>query len=143
MRELFTGVGGQFVAKRFTTAAALLALSAPFLSASAQNGSAGGADLPAGPGRDLFVQTCSQCHALGTATGKKRSSDDWSSVIKAMIAQGAQIDGNQEKIIHDYLAANFAETANSAAAAPTPAAAPEHYPRPSGPNQWPAYGGGN
>jgi quinoprotein glucose dehydrogenase len=147
MRKLLAGRDGRTVAIPFTAAAALLALSATLSIAVAQNGSSNGADLPAGPGRDLFVQTCSQCHALGTATGKKRSSEDWSSVIKAMIAQGAQIDGNQEKLIHDYLAANFAEAAGASAAsdamAAAPAAAPGHYPRPSGPNQWPAYGAGN
>lgn len=108
--------------------------------------SQGGANLPAGPGRDAFVQNCSVCHALGMASGKRRSSEEWSSVIQAMIGNGAQIDAGQAKVIHDYLATNFApkgDPAEPMASAEPEAASSKTFPRPSGPDQWPAYGGGN
>jgi quinoprotein glucose dehydrogenase len=112
---------------------------------SAQSGPPAAPALPDGPGRDLFVQTCSQCHALGTATGKRRSAEEWTGVIERMIGMGAPIDAVQAKTIQAYLATHFGVTALAPAAGPaaTPSTAPaEHYPRPEGPNQWASYGGG-
>jgi quinoprotein glucose dehydrogenase len=62
-----------------------------------------------------------------------------------MIGQGAQIDANQAVAIRDYLAANFSTTGTPVTAIPpsSNAVAPVLHPRPSGPNQWSAYGGGN
>ncbi len=105
---------------------------------------AGAAELPAGPGKDQFVQSCSGCHALGMGIGKRRAPEEWHAIIQEMIGRGAQIDSSQEQSIQRYLVDNF-----SASGAATPMAeasntpSPVLYPRPSGPNQWPAYGGGN
>lgn len=105
--------------------------------------------LPAGPGRDEVVKLCSQCHALGMVTGKRRTVEDWQVMIGRMIGLGAPVDQAQAAIIHAYLAKNFGMAEGSAAAAgvpPVPAApgpAVARFPRPTGPDQWPAYGGGN
>ena len=104
------------------------------------------AQLPPGAGREAFAQNCSVCHALGIATGKKRTSGEWTSVIQAMIAQGAQLDAGQVRVIHEYLAANYATSSSPVAVAAAPqdsGPVTRTYPRPSGPDQWPAYGGGN
>ena len=117
-------------------------------------GAGGDALLPPGPGREVVAQNCSICHALGLAVGKRRSSGDWSSVIQAMIANGAPLDDAQARQAHDYLAANFAPRTGrpSTTSAPVASAVPvggttigtaQTYPRPEGPSQWPAYGGGN
>lgn len=133
-----------------------LLLALPLLATSSLSGSlaqpaadASAANLPAGPGRDDVVQACSQCHSLGLVTGKPRSSGEWSSIIQQMIAQGAQLNAGQVTTIHDYLAANFSTSATMSTeealgeAATESANAKPLYPRPSGPDQWPAYGGGN
>ena len=102
--------------------------------------------LPPGPGHDLVAGSCSQCHALGTAIAKRRTPEDWTGILQRMIGMGAQIDDAQFRTIQTYLAANFAEQPGTAAPPPVVAAAAgpaRSYPRPSGPNQWSAYGGGD
>lgn len=133
-------------------AARAMALFSPFLLAlaslsgsRAQTPDAAAARLPPGPGRDSVVQTCSGCHSLGMVTGKRRSADEWSAVIQEMIGHGAHIDADHATIIRNYLTAHFSVAAATGAppvAASNDAPGPV-YPRPSGPNQWPAYGGGN
>jgi quinoprotein glucose dehydrogenase len=62
-----------------------------------------------------------------------------------MIGRGAQIDSDNAAIIQKYLATHFgeAESPVTAAVSISNEPAPALYSRPSGPNQWPAYGGGN
>jgi quinoprotein glucose dehydrogenase len=126
----------------------LAVLAASFTGAESQAPVGGGvpANLPSGAGRDLFVQGCSGCHAIGLATGKRRTPEEWTAVIRTMIAQGAQIDADQARAIHGYLAANFAPKDSPVTAAlSNPPQPPSNkvYPRPAGVSQWPAYGGGN
>jgi glucose dehydrogenase len=138
-----------FVLPLLLVMGALYGLRAQTASQTPASGAA--ASLPPGPGRDLVAQTCSQCHALGLATGTRRTPDEWRMVIQEMIGRGAQISAAQAATIQDYLAANFSTTASASpmiatvTAMPSCSAAPDPvlYPRPSGPNQWPAYGGGN
>jgi quinoprotein glucose dehydrogenase len=102
-------------------------------------------NLPAGPGRDTVAASCSQCHSLGLAVGKRHTPEEWSAVIQQMIGQGAQIDAQQANEIRDYLATHFGASGGAFVPPPPPAepVSARTYPRPSGPNQWPAYGGGN
>jgi glucose dehydrogenase len=121
-----------------------MALSDSFAQAPAPD--AGVANLPPGPGRDVFVKSCSQCHALGMSTGKHRPPEEWRAIIQEMIGRGAQLDADQSATIQKYLAANFSAPASPLTeeiAGSSNQPAPVLYPRPQGPNQWPAYGGGN
>ncbi len=106
---------------------------------------AGAANLRPGPGRDEFVKSCTQCHVLGMSTGKRRSPEEWGAVIQEMIGRGAQLDSDEAATIRKYLVANFSVTPSPtvAIAESSNEPAPVLYPRPTGPNQWPAYGGGN
>ena len=52
------------------------------------------AGLPAGPGRDRFVETCSRCHQL--ADPRQHSSEDWVSVVRRM-------SGHIEEMLGDFL----------------------------------------
>lgn len=103
--------------------------------------------LPAGPGRDLVASNCSQCHALGLALGKRRTPEEWGTQLTAMVARGAQLDSEQLKLAQAYLATHFAAASSAGgavhAAASQQAGPAQSYPRPTGPAQWPAYGGGN
>jgi quinoprotein glucose dehydrogenase len=62
-----------------------------------------------------------------------------------MIGRGAQIDSSQSAMIQKYLSQNFpSEGSEFTAEIPfSNEPAPALYPRPTGPSQWPAYGGGN
>lgn len=103
--------------------------------------------LPAGAGRDQFVANCLKCHQVGLAVGKRRNADEWRDTLAKMVKLGAQIPENDLGAIHGYLAANFSVQAASNAAQASAVAAPTEapkvkFPRPNGPNAWPAYGGG-
>jgi len=124
---------------------ALAGTAVPASVAQAPNPGDSSASLPPGPGREVFVQSCLTCHALGIAIDKRRTADDWRAEIQGMIGRGAPIDSTQADTILRYLRANFSAATSPALELPaTPnESAKAIYPRPSGPDQWPAYGGGN
>lgn len=101
--------------------------------------------LPKGPGRDIIARTCVTCHALGMAIGKKRTPEEWTSLLQNMVVRGAPLDAQQFTLAHDYLTANFGakSTGPVIAAMLQQSGLAKSYPRPTGLNQWPAYGGGN
>ncbi len=98
--------------------------------------------------RDLVEASCSACHSFALATSKARTPEGWDDIVDRMIGMGANLDGDQRKIASDYLATHYPLQAQASAPAmpPPPSEMSEapvaRYPRPSGPNQWPAYGGG-
>jgi quinoprotein glucose dehydrogenase len=103
--------------------------------------------LPDAPGRDVFAAACSSCHALGLAASKRRSPEEWQEIMERMVGFGAEISEADFKTIHTYLAQNLAPVRATQAPVAAPAAAAGNapaarYPRPSGENQWSAYGGG-
>ena len=136
--------GGR-IALPFALSLLLGAAISPDLFAQGPGTDAAAANLPPGPGRDEFVRSCTQCHALGMSTGKRRPPEEWSAVIQEMIGRGAQLDSDEVATVKKYLVANFSVTASptTAITESSKESAPVLYPRPSGPNQWPTYGGGN
>lgn len=118
--------------------------------------------LPDGPGRDLVQTSCTRCHAIGTAIGKLRPAEEWGEVLHKMKSVGLVISDDEEAVIERYLVAHYSERttatpppiatqtipaqAGPAQAEPAQAATSQTalaitYPRPSGVNQWPTYGG--
>ncbi|MEI6486811.1 MAG: cytochrome c [Sphingomonadales bacterium] len=64
----------------------------------------GAENLPAGPGKALVIQSCSQCHQPDIVVGQKRDAAAWRDLVDQMVARGANIEqGNYDKIIA-YLA---------------------------------------
>ena len=64
-------------------------------------------DLPPGTGRDDLLTTCTACHALGTVTAQRHTSDDWQAILQDMRARGARMDDAAEARIREYLAAHL------------------------------------
>ncbi len=132
------------IAAGFLGTAGLIALTATSAQSQAP---ANALALPEGPGRDLVAQNCAQCHPIGLALGKRRTPAEWNAQLLNMVARGAQLDDGQLKLAQQYLATHFASAPASGAVVQAAAAQPtvpaRSYPRPSGPSQWPAYGGGN
>jgi len=64
-------------------------------------------DLPPGTGRDDLLTICTACHALGTVTAQRHTSDDWQVILQDMRARGARMDDAAEARIHDYLTAHL------------------------------------
>lgn len=110
----------------------------------ASSGEDGMARLPQGPGRAEFAANCSKCHAIGTVTAKPKSAADWDETLAKMKKLGLIIAPGDEAAVRSYLLAHY-QAKEGGAGAPMPVATGEAkvlYPRPSGANQWPAYGGG-
>jgi competence protein ComEA len=65
------------------------------------------APLPEGPGRKLVGEICSFCHSAARIKDHAYTKDEWSSVIKGMISEGAPVTDEEFSLILDYLAKNF------------------------------------
>jgi cytochrome c5 len=72
--------------------------------------------LPDGNARSLVVQTCAVCHAIELVVLRKRSADEWDSLIAKMVGYGAKATDDEQEQIFQYLVQHFM--------ADTPATAP-------------------
>jgi competence protein ComEA len=59
------------------------------------------------PGKKLVEEICSFCHGLAKLKGQTHTRDEWSSVIKGMVSEGAPVTDEEFSLILDYLAKNF------------------------------------
>ena len=86
------------------------------------------ASLPPGPGRDVMVRVCSQCHSPDVAAGRRMDLPGWKGLVDQMANNGAQASDAEFDVIAKYLAASF-----PAAAAPASSATPQaaDVPRPA------------
>ena len=56
--------------------------------------------FPEGPGRDVAVRLCSDCHAIVDVTRHRESRARWGQIIERMIGEGAQInDADFDKLV--------------------------------------------
>ena len=63
--------------------------------------------LPEGPGRKLVAEICSFCHSAARIKDYAYTREEWRSVIKGMISEGAPVTDEEFSLILDYLAKNF------------------------------------
>ena len=73
-----------------------------------------GQDLSEGPGRDIVIKNCTNCHTPDLIVQTRHTKAEWKSVIDAMINYGAQITDNDVEAIAAYLAANYGKNSGSA-----------------------------
>ena len=67
--------------------------------------------LPEGPGRDVTVKLCSQCHAAETVASVRHTPEGWRDVISKMVAAGAEGTEQEFETVARYLSTQFpAET---------------------------------
>jgi len=66
------------------------------------------AQLPDGPGKEVTVKICSQCHEIERAVALKQDRDGWQVTINKMSVLGMQAKPEEIRQAIDYLAANFA-----------------------------------
>jgi competence protein ComEA len=67
----------------------------------------GGDEWPAGPGKAIFLQTCSNCHSPENVLGHNLDSDGWTDILNRMIQFGAQGSDSDFSSILNYLTTNF------------------------------------
>jgi mono/diheme cytochrome c family protein len=63
--------------------------------------------LPPGPGREVMVQACSQCHSPELAAGQDLDPDGWSDLVNQMASRGAKMTRADMDVITKYLSTAF------------------------------------
>ena len=76
--------------------------------------------LPPGPGRDVTVRVCAQCHSPEIVASQAMDAQGWKDLVNQMANNGAQATDAEFDTISKYLAASF--PAGGAPAAPAAAA---------------------
>jgi cytochrome c5 len=63
--------------------------------------------LPDGPGKEILLNTCTQCHDLMRIRRQGRSPEGWLEILDAMLNEGAPLPEKDLPVILRYLARNF------------------------------------
>jgi len=63
--------------------------------------------LPDGPGKEVVLNTCTQCHDLYRIKANRRSPEEWEETLISMLNEGAQLNDEEFARVHAYLSRNF------------------------------------
>lgn len=63
--------------------------------------------LPDGPGKEILLNTCTQCHDLQRVRRQGRSAEGWGEILEAMLNEGASLSEQEFPVLLRYLARNF------------------------------------
>ena len=63
--------------------------------------------LPEGPGRDVTVRVCAQCHSPEIAAQQSLDAPGWKAIVDQMANNGANATDAEFDTIAKYLAASF------------------------------------
>jgi hypothetical protein len=63
--------------------------------------------LPEGPGQEVLLNVCTQCHDLQRVRRERRSAEGWGEVLLAMLNEGAPLTETDFATLLRYLAKNF------------------------------------
>jgi hypothetical protein len=63
--------------------------------------------LPDGPGKEVVLNICTQCHDLQRVRRERRSAEGWAEILQAMLNEGAPLTDQDFATVLRYLARNF------------------------------------
>jgi cytochrome c5 len=63
--------------------------------------------LPEGPGKEVVLNVCTQCHDLQRVRRERLSAEGWSEILLAMLNEGAPLTDKDFATVLRYLAKNF------------------------------------
>lgn len=63
--------------------------------------------VPEGPGKQILLNICTQCHNLQRIRNGRRSPEEWEETLLAMLNEGAPVSDEQLPVIHAYLSRHF------------------------------------
>jgi cytochrome c5 len=63
--------------------------------------------LPDGPGKEVVLNICTQCHDLQRVRRERRSAEGWAEILQAMLNEGAPLTDEDFATVLRYLARNF------------------------------------
>ena len=64
---------------------------------------------PPGPGLDLINERCASCHTTAQVLSVRKTPEAWTATVRLMVDRGAELNADEEKVMIDYLIANFAQ----------------------------------
>jgi cytochrome c5 len=63
--------------------------------------------LPDGPGKDVVLTVCTQCHDLQRVRRQRSSAEGWAEILDTMLNEGAPLSAEDFPAVLRYLARNF------------------------------------
>jgi competence protein ComEA len=69
--------------------------------------------FPKDPSREIVVRACSPCHSPGLVVAKRRSAEEWESLIAAMVDRGAVATDDEQLAIQRYFVRFFGQEISS------------------------------
>jgi hypothetical protein len=81
--------------------------SAAVANTASNGGAAAPTELPPGPGKELVQTKCTICHNLDRILQSHRSRAEWQQLVTMMQDYGADVYGDEEKTVVNYLAKSF------------------------------------
>ena len=63
--------------------------------------------LPDGPGKDIVLNVCTQCHNLQRVRRQRSSAEGWAEILDTMLNEGAPLSAQEFPVVLRYLAQNF------------------------------------
>jgi hypothetical protein len=62
---------------------------------------------PPGPGLELIQRSCVSCHDIYMITSKRKTPDEWATILDVMATRGAEVTPDEMQVIEQYLAEHF------------------------------------
>jgi competence protein ComEA len=63
--------------------------------------------LPDGPGKEVTIKVCGQCHAADVVASVRLTQEGWQETIASMVQQGAKATDEESQTILNYLSTHF------------------------------------
>ena len=63
--------------------------------------------LPEGDAKKILEEKCTACHDLTYVTKQHLNKDEWTDMIKIMVASGASVTDEEIPVLVEYLVTNF------------------------------------
>jgi cytochrome c5 len=63
--------------------------------------------LPDGPGKEVVLNICTQCHDLGRVRRERVNAEGWAEILQTMLNEGAPLTDKDFETVLRYLARNF------------------------------------
>ena len=70
---------------------------------------------PPGPGLELMQRSCVGCHDIYMITSKRKTPDEWATLLDVMANRGAEVTPDEMQIIAEYLSQHFSKTTDNPA----------------------------
>jgi hypothetical protein len=79
-------------------------------------------DLPPGPGHDVTVRVCLECHPAEVILRRRLSPADWRDMVDVMVNHGAKANDQEQAEIVEYLSRTLPPVATPERNTPAPPA---------------------